>query len=249
MNKKEWQRRMAYEALILLALLALLLFITRLWPILLLVILGIFIATLRLLFLSPRKVEPTQPTPLLPAPVPTDLETDLKTHGYSNVLRQITEHVLAAYPDARWIWESPSAKRQIESGEPVFILLNRAGGYRKAQVLITNYQVSGLSYLEAQAQPVASGSPETSESDTEEYASDPLPENYELLAFEWVDSNILRLNSEINEAIGMGKTDHVIPASSLPVPESWENIRKELARNGLENTHTAEDGIHIIIEQ
>ena len=44
MNKKEWKRRMAYEALILLGLLALLLFITRLWPILLLVILGIFVA-------------------------------------------------------------------------------------------------------------------------------------------------------------------------------------------------------------
>ena len=54
MNKKEWKRRMAYEALILLGLLALLLFITRLWPILLLVILGIFVAALRLLFLSPQ---------------------------------------------------------------------------------------------------------------------------------------------------------------------------------------------------
>ena len=47
MNQKEYKRRMAYEALIMLLLLALLLFITRLWPILLLVILGIFIATLR----------------------------------------------------------------------------------------------------------------------------------------------------------------------------------------------------------
>ena len=42
MNNKEFQRRAAYEALILLLILALLLFITRLWPILLLVILGIF---------------------------------------------------------------------------------------------------------------------------------------------------------------------------------------------------------------
>jgi len=63
MNQKEYKRRMAYEALILLLLLALLLFITRLWPILLLVILGIFIATLRLLFLSSWNVPPTQPPP------------------------------------------------------------------------------------------------------------------------------------------------------------------------------------------
>ena len=42
MTKKEWQRHMAYEALVILGMLALLLFVCRLWPILLLVILGIF---------------------------------------------------------------------------------------------------------------------------------------------------------------------------------------------------------------
>ena len=44
MTKKEWQRHMAYEALVILGMLALLLFVCRLWPILLLVILGIFAA-------------------------------------------------------------------------------------------------------------------------------------------------------------------------------------------------------------
>ena len=48
MKDKEYKRHMAYEALVLLGLLALLTYITRLWPILLLIILGIFIATLRL---------------------------------------------------------------------------------------------------------------------------------------------------------------------------------------------------------
>ena len=52
MTKKEWQRRMVYEALVILGMLALLLFVCRLWPILLLVILGIFAAALRLVFLS-----------------------------------------------------------------------------------------------------------------------------------------------------------------------------------------------------
>ena len=58
MNDRDRKRHMAYEALVMMGLLALLLFITRLWPILLLVILGIFIAMLRLLFLSSKKVEP-----------------------------------------------------------------------------------------------------------------------------------------------------------------------------------------------
>lgn len=58
MTKKEWQRHMAYEALVILGMLALLLFVCRLWPILLLVILGIFAAALRLVFLSSPKVQP-----------------------------------------------------------------------------------------------------------------------------------------------------------------------------------------------
>ena len=66
MKDKEYKRHMAYEALVLLGLLALLTYITRLWPILLLIILGIFIATLRLLFLSSEKVEPPEPSRWIP---------------------------------------------------------------------------------------------------------------------------------------------------------------------------------------
>mgnify|MGYP001852026024 FL=1 len=57
MNQKERLRRLAYDALILLGVLALITFICRLWPILLLILLGIFAAIIRLLFLSTKKVE------------------------------------------------------------------------------------------------------------------------------------------------------------------------------------------------
>ena len=50
MNRKEHKRHMAYEALILLGMLALLTFICRLWPILLLIILGIFVIAVNPLF-------------------------------------------------------------------------------------------------------------------------------------------------------------------------------------------------------
>ena len=246
MNKKEWKRRMAYEALILLGLLALLLFITRLWPILLLVILGIFVAALRLLFLSPREVKTTQPTPLLPAPASTAQEPDLKAQGYAHVLRQITDRVLADYPDARWIWEKPNSRRMIEAGEPSCILLNRAGGYRKAQVQIVNYQVTDVIYLSGEAAPAPSPDAPKAEPESE---VEPLPENYELLAFEWVEANLLRLNEEINEAIGLGKAEHLLAPETLPVRESWEDICQELQRNGLEQVVADESGIHIIIEQ
>ena len=100
MNKKEFKRHLAYEALVILGVLALLLFICRLWPILLLVILGIFIAALRLLFLSAKKVEIIEPLPQLAKPAePT--EKDVEDLAYSAIQRRITELVLADYPDAR----------------------------------------------------------------------------------------------------------------------------------------------------
>ena len=63
MTKKDWQRHLAYEALVILGVLALLLFVCRLWPILLLAMLGIIIATLRLLSLSSTQVRPLEPMP------------------------------------------------------------------------------------------------------------------------------------------------------------------------------------------
>lgn len=131
-----------------LGLLALLTFICRLWPILLLIILGIFVAAIRLLFLSGNRVDPVEPQPLLPAPIPAPTESDLRKLAQSLITSRITTLVLNEYPNARWIWEAPNAFELIELGEEVYILLNRAGGYRKAKVIIQNLQVIGLQYQE-----------------------------------------------------------------------------------------------------
>ena len=79
MNDKNRQRHIAYEVLVILGQLALLTYITRLWPMLLLVILGIFIAALRLLFLSSQKVEPVKPLLTLPPPKQPPTEKDLQS--------------------------------------------------------------------------------------------------------------------------------------------------------------------------
>ena len=71
MNNKDRKRQIAYEVLIILGSLALLTFICRLWPILLLIILGIFVAAISLLFLSGNRVDPVEAQPLLPAPIPS----------------------------------------------------------------------------------------------------------------------------------------------------------------------------------
>ena len=143
MRDKEKQRHYAYEALHILLLLALLLFITRLWPILLLVILGIFIAALRLLFLSSQKVEPAPPVLALPQPQEPQVHTeqDLESIAYQMIQRRISPILEAKYPDVRWIWENPRAKEDIMAGNKVYVILNRAGGYRRGLVVIRNLHV------------------------------------------------------------------------------------------------------------
>ena len=100
MTKKEWQRHMAYEALVILGMLALLLFVCRLWPILLLVILGIFAAALRLVFLSSPKVQPIRPEqPTSGAPAPQQAVTNREAENtedaqsFGDLQTQITRWV------------------------------------------------------------------------------------------------------------------------------------------------------------
>ena len=214
MNQKEFKRRMAYEVLIILGMLALLTFICRLWPILLLIILGIFIAAIRLLFLSSKKVEVIEPMPQAPEPVKEPTERDVRELAYAVILKRITELITDEYPDARWVWENPNAKQCIQNGEEVYVLLNRAGGYRRAKVVIANLQVLGIKYCSAEEEDTpenqeldtkeqeetdVSESPEESESEEER------PVNYELLAYEWTEAHIVELNARCNEAIAEGK--------------------------------------------
>ena len=128
MRNKKFKRHIAYEVLTILGMLALLLFICRLWPILLLVILGIFIAALRLLFLSFPKVEEVHP--LLPPAQTEPTEQEMQDMTFGAVQKRITELVTADYPDARWVWKTPNAKSNIAAGNEVRILLNLSADRR-----------------------------------------------------------------------------------------------------------------------
>ena len=241
MNKKDQKRHMAYEALVLLGMLALLTFICRLWPILLLIILGIFAAVIRLLFLSSRKIEVIVPLPLLPEPVKETTEKDVQVLAYSVILRRVTELVLSEYPEARWVWEAPNAGKLIQESQEVFILLNRAGGYRRAKVVIRNLQVVGIEY-NPQVEENAVLEPEDNAPEPEE---EPEVQNYELLAFEWADAHIFELNARCNEAIGENLSELILLAEELPVRESWADICRELIRAGLTDVQCVSEGIKI----
>ena len=241
--KKDWKRHIAYEVLVILVMLTVLMFLCRLWPIIFLLIIGIFITALRLLFFSPKRVEVVEPLPLPALPEPKEpTEKDVRDIAYSVILRRITELVTTSYPEARWVWEAPNARQLIELGEDVFILLNRAGGFRRAHVVIQNLQVVTIEYNCAPAKPIESDDEDT---DTNE----PQEENFDLVAFEWADAHIMELNKRCNEAIGEEMTEIILTADELPVKESWPAICKELEKNGLDDVKCIPQGIKINLTQ
>ncbi|MBQ7898403.1 MAG: hypothetical protein IJ307_00955 [Bacteroidales bacterium] len=258
MKDKEFKRHMAYEALVLLGLLALLTYITRLWPILLLIILGIFIATLRLLFLSSKKVEPLEPVLALPEPAapPEPREQDFQSMAMVVIQRRISQILEAKYPNVRWVWENPRAREDIMAGNKVYVILNRAGGYRRGLVLIRNLQVFDVIFENPEQNsdtvsqpPVPPAPPKPDPEPVEDDEDEEIPEDFGLIAFQWVEANIVSLNEKCNEAIGQGANSYLIPAEDLPVPDSWLDICKELEHNDLPGAFCCEGGIKIEFEQ
>jgi len=237
---KDFKRRMAYEAITLLGLIILLFFITRLWPFVFLAIIVLFICVIRLLFLKPKPVvlEPAAP----PAePIKPDTEQDILRRAFGLIQRRITEYLTSLYPDARWVWSKPNPMAAIAVGDPVFILLGRAGGFRKAEVMINNLQFKALRFetvcAESPAEPEALENP----ADTE-----PQNTNYGLMAFEWVETHSMELNRLSNEAIAHNESAFMIPSDDLPARESWKDICDELVHGGFLSAEITDDGIQII---
>ena len=262
MTKKEWQRHMAYEALVILGMLALLLFVCRLWPILLLVILGIFAAALRLVFLSSPKVQPIHPeqqtsVSSVPQQAVTNREAENTedAQSFGDLQTQITRWVRQEYPEARWVWKYPDSKARFQRGEDMVILLNRAGGYREAVIHLQGKRLFEIQYLCAPVenpqleQLEEPASPQEEQPTLEEAASQPepyQPEDYSLAAFEWVESHLEELNTFCNECIAQKQDFLLLTGGDLPEPAAWPALCQELLRNGL-SCHMEEEGVRIQI--
>lgn len=246
MTKKNWQRHLAYEALVILGVLALLLFVCRLWPILLLAMLGIIIATLRLLFLSSPQVRPLEPMPpgVHKPPARTMEETQV-SQAFGNLQVQITRQVRQEYPNARWVWKTPQMRERLQQGEEVAILLNRAGGYREAAVRPLEGGQVEIRYLLPPEVPAAQ---EAVPQEEEPAAQTPVPEDYSLSAFEWVEAHMEELGALYNECIAQKQDFLLLTGGDLPEPAAWPALCQELTRNGLISS-MAEDGIQIQIKR
>ncbi|MBO5203376.1 MAG: hypothetical protein J6B72_02050 [Clostridia bacterium] len=143
---------------------------------------------------------------------------------------------------AKWVWEAPNTGKKIEAEEPVYILLNRAGGYCRAEVKYQDFTVTQVIFMSAQ-----NNSTDT-HTDTP-IPNTPKPENYQLVAFEWVEKNALELNNRINEAIGRDEQELPIKAEELPVKESWSGVCSELKSAGIDNAEIVSDGITVKFTQ
>ena len=246
---KNLKNSISFEALMIILTLFLFCLITRLWPLIFLVVPGILIAALRLLFLSvkkpPDKPEKAAAPPCLPR---RDMEEDVVRIAFGILERRITGYVTFRYPNARWIWESPNAFERFGNGIPLTIMLNHAGGFRKAVIHVQNLQFQGLLYEtvkpdkpeEPPLDPDDPSPPDNADGDTD-------PIDYSVAAFQWVDANFQRLNGLCNEAIASGESTLLIPAYALPVKASWTSVCHELTRSGFIKAVVLDEGIKVTL--
>ena len=240
------KRLIAKDIFICLGIAALAVFIFRLWALVLLVLAAMLIIGILLLFRKPEKQEGTphtgvQNTEWIPY-------GDYGDSVYQTILEGVTERVRKEYPEAKWVWAQSNARRRIENGEDVFIILNGGGGYRRAKVKLSNGQVSEIEFFTPAYETVQNDDADIPDGKTETSAEMP-PVNYGLLAYEWVEGNILKLNERCNELIGQGNTELVLKADELPIPASWQGVCEELKRAGLSDAECVEGGIKIKFTQ
>jgi len=242
----------AFDALKILLALFLLCFITRLWPLLFLIILGIFVAALRLLFLTAKKAPDEKPASTVTSTTPPrqDTEQDVVRIAFGILQRRINLEVSSRYPAAKWIWETSNAIERFSDGFPLTIMLNHAGGYKKATVQVNNLQFRGFLYETAEPdnpeEPPADPDGEDNSS-PEDDADDIDQTDYSIVAFEWVDANFERLNSACNAAIAAREPTMLVPAGALPVRASWESICFELEHIGLGEPTITDSGIQVTV--
>jgi hypothetical protein len=179
-----------------------------------------------------RRTQPNHKIPM-PPPLP-ETEADLLRRASGLIQRRITEHLAGAYPEARWIWALPNAQARIAAGEPVHIVLNRAGGYRKAEVQIVRLQFKGLKF-----EPV----PDFVLPPPDDPPEEPGETDYSYLAYEWMEAHAMELDARANDAAGRGETELIIPADELPDPAGWQAVCEELMRNGFSEAVVTETGI------
>ena len=235
MRNKISKNELAHGAFVLLGWILLLSLVSRVWIV-------FFISLAITLFLVIRSKFKKREENSLQIPVIENTNTEHKENWFTVILKQVNEQVKSVYPDVKWVWKNPNAQKSIEAGEEVLICLNKAGGYKVAKLIICDLTVQGLDFTVNTKQNIS----EETRVEDEVISSISRGEdsvNYDLLAYEWVQDNILLLNERINDLIGQGETEFLIQSEELPIKESWRNICSELMREGIKDVECVPEGI------
>lgn len=240
------KKRTLRGILALLIAMCLIVLVFRLWPVLLLMILGLFGCALWALIHTYRQPDaPVSPPVDAPQTQPAPMsEQELLTIAFGLLQRRITEQVTAVHPHAKWVWAGPGARERFAAGGPITILLNDAGGYQRASVQVSGLQFYNLLYLPQNGVPVSARNLPNPQQENNQ----PPSVDYGLLAFEWVKANLQRLYAVNNDAASKGQTGFRILAEELPHGDSWPSICDELIRNGFVEAEPVADGIQVQIK-
>ena len=182
-----------------------------------------------------------------------EAETGLVISG--SPTQKVSGEVLEELTSVRHTKPMLSAKKT----NPTYVLLNRAGGYRRGRVVMQQFQVVDIVFDEKQPTPTPSTPVPAPDPDparnpappalVPEDDEEPMPENFGPLAFNWVESHVIDLNEQCNEAVAEGLSEYLIPAQELPVTESWDAICEALIHSDFRGAHCCDEGIIIEIEQ
>ena len=141
--EKKKQRRC--DLLTTIALFLGLVFTCRLWPLLLLMMLGVFTYAIWALVENERQRAVPSPPPLLALPAPIS-EQELISNAFGLLQRRITEELTRDFPRAKWVWGQTGARLCFAAGDDLVILLADAEGRRSATVRTNELQFSQLLY-------------------------------------------------------------------------------------------------------
>ncbi len=231
----------AGELCVFLTLLLLVILVLRFWIFLIPILSVILIVKMRKRR-QDKRVSPSNQTETF-----EETEDTTDKDWYVDLIREITRRVQNEFPEAKWVWGQPNTKKSVIDEREVYIYLNRAGGYRRGRVIIQDLRLFDIEFTVAESRLLPREEEEEllniSTGETINRGED--RQNYELLAYDWVQSNIMRLNENCNEALGRGEMESIIPIEELPIKESWIHICKELVREGIKGGECIPEGIKI----
>ncbi len=228
------------DILLVLAGICFLLFMFRLWPLILVVLVVGGVVLSKRALVSKQETQERQP-PTQEHRIGIIDDQDVWERKYEFASEKISCLVENAYPNARWVWENVNWRESIQKNEDVYIRLNKEGRYKRAKITLQDGFVSSIEILSEEENVPAV---ET----TQQLVPKKKKDDSGRIAFEWVESHLLDLNARCNEVIGQGETELMITISELPEEKCWESICKELQKEGLENIEVIPgEGIKILL--